>query len=311
MTIVVRLAALVAGFAQAQPGPGAPPGGPIPANIWGFLGALIAGGGLSAIIATIAKATGWFERRRQDSISERDTLIDHLQAKIVKLNETIDKANGQVMQEQTTFRELLDKERQEYDVHLESLRLENSRLSVKIARLEGELRVAYTTMSSRILGESVDNMVDVVITANQDGIIVAVSPAVTFLLQYMPEQLIGKPITVLIPERFRELHREGFARIVRENRAPDPMQVICSMALRRDGEEIPIDLKLAAWKNKDSSRWVYCAVLRRSWRDDPIAPIPPESTSSLATNPNSPPPPVVPVPPPGKSANPSDIDIQK
>jgi PAS domain S-box-containing protein len=53
---------------------------------------------------------------------------------------------------------------------------------------------------------------DTVVVADHDGRIAYVSWAVTDLLGQLPEDLVGEPLQVLMPERLRQGHGTGFAR---------------------------------------------------------------------------------------------------
>lgn len=93
----------------------------------------------------------------------------------------------------------------------------------------------------RLVVESVPNAV---VMTNQRGEIVFVNSQTERLFGYSREELIGRSIEILVPERSRKKHSEyrtGF------NRAPEarPMGVGRDLfALRKDGTEIPVEIGL-------------------------------------------------------------------
>ncbi|MGY1845771.1 MULTISPECIES: SpoIIE family protein phosphatase [unclassified Blastococcus] len=86
---------------------------------------------------------------------------------------------------------------------------------------------------------------DTVIVADGDGRIAYVSPAVETLLGHDPAALIGRPLQLLMPERLRHGHNEGFSRY----RATGEGKLVGATtqlpALHAAGHEVPVDLTLS------------------------------------------------------------------
>ena len=57
-----------------------------------------------------------------------------------------------------------------------------------------------------------EGLPDTVVVADREGRIAYVNPAVGVLLGHDPAVLIGQPLQVLMPARFRHFHHEGFSR---------------------------------------------------------------------------------------------------
>jgi len=85
------------------------------------------------------------------------------------------------------------------------------------------------------------------ISADRDGRIIYVNKRSEALFGYTADELLGQPLTVLIPERFRELHDRGVERFETAEEHPFLGQTVELTALRRDGLEFPIELSLASW----------------------------------------------------------------
>ncbi len=86
---------------------------------------------------------------------------------------------------------------------------------------------------------------DTVVVADGAGLIAYVNPAVTMLLGHRPEALIGQPLTVLMPERYRHGHGAGFARFRRTGEGKLVGATTQVPAQHVDGHEIAIDLTLS------------------------------------------------------------------
>ena len=85
----------------------------------------------------------------------------------------------------------------------------------------------------------------VVLVVDRSGTIVRANRRSEAVLGYRPDELVGQPIEVLVPDRFRGLHS-----MYRDSYAADPkMRPMGSglqlVAKRRDGSEFPVDISLA------------------------------------------------------------------
>ncbi|MGY1639995.1 PAS domain S-box protein [Geodermatophilus sp. SYSU D00703] len=86
---------------------------------------------------------------------------------------------------------------------------------------------------------------DAVAVADRDGCIAYANPAVRTLLGYGPEDLVGRSLTVLVPERLRMRHRAGSARYAATGVGTLVGATTQLPALHAAGHEVAIDLTLA------------------------------------------------------------------
>lgn len=75
--------------------------------------------------------------------------------------------------------------------------------------------------------------------------IVLVNPAVTRIFGYSAEELIGRPLTVLMPERFAAPHLAGMRRYVETGQRHVRWSGLELTAVRKTGEEFPVDISFA------------------------------------------------------------------
>ncbi len=113
-------------------------------------------------------------------------------------------------------------------------------------RKQGEEAVRESEARFRSVVESAT---DAIITADIQGNIISWNQSAQVIFGYTADEAVGRPVTILIPERFREAHRRGLE-LFRD--AADfcyvggrPLE-LCG--LRRDGSEFPLELSLAAWR---------------------------------------------------------------
>ncbi len=86
-----------------------------------------------------------------------------------------------------------------------------------------------------------------IITADSDGNILYMNPSAAQSFGVEGAQLVGQPLTVLMPERFRDLHRSGLARVAAGGSVRAIGQNLEMAALRSDGSEFPIEILLSVW----------------------------------------------------------------
>ena len=98
------------------------------------------------------------------------------------------------------------------------------------------------------LGSLFETMRDGIVVADaKEGLILLWNPAASQIFGYAKEEVLGKPIEALMPERMREMHRAGLARFARTDQGPyiDSHKPVELPAIHKDGSEIAIELTLS------------------------------------------------------------------
>ncbi|HUF74845.1 MAG TPA: PAS domain S-box protein [Longimicrobiales bacterium] len=97
---------------------------------------------------------------------------------------------------------------------------------------------------------------DAIVAADSEGAVTYANPAAERTFGWTSSELAGRPLTVLMPERFREAHRRGLARFrdTGESRVLGP--VVELVGLRKDGTEFPVELSLGSWKDERGPAFV-------------------------------------------------------
>lgn len=101
---------------------------------------------------------------------------------------------------------------------------------------------------------------DAIVVADEHGYIVSWNTAASTMFQYSPAEVLGKPLTILMPMRYREAHEMGIERMRTTGQSKLMGTVITLQGLRKDRREFPIELSLATWKSGDGS--FYCGIIR-------------------------------------------------
>ena len=111
-----------------------------------------------------------------------------------------------------------------------------------------------------LLGKVLESAPDTVVIVDGEGLVLFASRQITALAGYLPEELLGRPIELLMPERFRKahlLHRGSYGR----NAHTRPMGVDLELfALHKDGRELPVEISLSPIR--DEGRLLIAAAIR-------------------------------------------------
>jgi PAS domain S-box-containing protein len=101
---------------------------------------------------------------------------------------------------------------------------------------------------------------DATVTVDQGGRILLANARVEGLLGYSPEEVVGRPVEMLVPERLRDLHRadrDAFAARPQTRQMGVGLEL---MARRKDGHELPVEISLSPIRLAD--QLVVVAALR-------------------------------------------------
>jgi len=126
---------------------------------------------------------------------------------------------------------------------IESIRDITKRKNVEFALKKSEERF-------RAVAESA---VDAIVTTDVDGNIIFFNNSLTEIFGYKEEELKGKPLTLLMPERFRKEYLNGLEEFKLYGKHIRVGKTLKTMGLKKDGNEFPFEMSLSAWKTGKES----------------------------------------------------------
>ncbi len=89
---------------------------------------------------------------------------------------------------------------------------------------------------------------DAMVSANGRGDIIYVNSAAQQVFGYSAEEVLGKPLTVLMPERMHDAHRRGLERFVSTGEARVIGKTVELAGRTKQGREFPLELSLSTWR---------------------------------------------------------------
>ncbi len=107
------------------------------------------------------------------------------------------------------------------------------------------VRVEQSLAGLRLLAEAARSAV---VTMDGDALIDSWNGAAERIFGWRSDEVLGKPVTVLMPERFHDLHRRGLARFGRTGERGVVGREVEMAGQRRDGTEFPMDIVVSGWQ---------------------------------------------------------------
>ena len=137
------------------------------------------------------------------------------------------------------------------------------RYAVERHRLVTELRARTKEALAgeeryRIVAEGAS---DAIVTIDEEGKIVFVNRATESIFGYSAAEVLGEPVTLLMPEELRERHRAGLRRYLRTGERGIPWQRV-ELAGRRKSGGHPIPLELSFGEFTSAGRHFFTSVIR-------------------------------------------------
>ena len=116
----------------------------------------------------------------------------------------------------------------------------NEKLQKEIAdRKQAEENLRSSEEKHRLVVETAG---DAVVSMDDNGTIQFANPATARIFGYDPTELVGRPLTVLMPLSMRTLHDRGFRRYLATGHRHINWQGTELTALRKDGQELPVEV---------------------------------------------------------------------
>jgi PAS domain S-box-containing protein len=106
----------------------------------------------------------------------------------------------------------------------------------------------------------VESSSDAIISIDSRGYIIAFNGGAEKIFGHTRRDVIGRPLNVIVPERFVRLHREGLSRVASGGHSHIIGTTIETFGLRSDGVEFPVELTLSEWKTKEGA--FFTGILR-------------------------------------------------
>jgi PAS domain S-box-containing protein len=136
------------------------------------------------------------------------------------------------------------------------------RRAVGVKRLSQEAAAAKRalTASERRFEEVVQAAPDAIILADGNGKVLSWNFAAERLFGYPTEDVLNRPLTMLMPERYRTAHQRALERVRTTGDLRLKGAIVTMHGLHKLGREFPIEMSLSSWTS-DGRRY-HCGIVR-------------------------------------------------
>ncbi|MBF0444422.1 MAG: PAS domain S-box protein [Magnetococcales bacterium] len=133
----------------------------------------------------------------------------------------------------------------------------NGTIQMALSKHEAELELRKNSDELILIANSVH---DAIITSNENGNILFWNAGAKQVFGYDESEVIGKPLTILMPKQFQSSHDAGIKRVAKSGHSKLAGQILELEAARKNGEIFPIEMSLSTWKTGKSC--YFAAVIR-------------------------------------------------
>lgn len=133
--------------------------------------------------------------------------------------------------------------------------VEARRLAIKMSHVEREL-MAKEAEFRHVVQAAPDGIV----LADGDGKIVSWNSAAERLFGYTVNEIVGLPLSTIMPTRYHEDHQRGLERVRATGESHLAGKIIELSGLRKNGEEFPVEISVNSWKL--GGQILSCGIIR-------------------------------------------------
>jgi PAS domain S-box-containing protein len=106
----------------------------------------------------------------------------------------------------------------------------------------------------------VETAIDAIITVDSNGRIIFWNQKAEAMFGYQAAEVMGQPVAVIMPERFRKAHQMGLNQAASSKKSKITGNILELVGLRKDASEFPLELSLANWETKEGV--FFTAIIR-------------------------------------------------
>ena len=103
---------------------------------------------------------------------------------------------------------------------------------------------------------------DAIIAADPEGRIVSWNPAAERIFGFTAHEALGQTLDLIIPERFRARHWDGYKQVMRTGQTKYGTEVLRVPARHKDGRPLSIAFTVALLFREDGDTEVIAAIVR-------------------------------------------------
>jgi len=116
-------------------------------------------------------------------------------------------------------------------------------------RTEEKMAVQALRDSENKFRSVIETAIDAVLSIDNRGTIILFNKSAEDIFGYSAREVMGRPVTVLMPERLHSAYNQGFIRYVSTAQSTIIGKIVEMVGRRKDGSEFPIEISLSSWRS--------------------------------------------------------------
>lgn len=137
----------------------------------------------------------------------------------------------------------------QHALEVKALRQKTAHMSGKLLASEGQLHAVLEAAP------------DAILIGDEEGHVLSWNLAAEKMFGYAAQEILGKPLTLLMPSRYHQAHRQGLERVRTTGETRMVGKTVELHAVRKDGTEFPIELSLSHSRSSGGGAF-YCGIIR-------------------------------------------------
>jgi two-component system cell cycle sensor histidine kinase/response regulator CckA len=110
-------------------------------------------------------------------------------------------------------------------------------------------------------GNLIETAKDAIVGINEKGIISIWNQSAEKVFGYSESEIIGQPVTTIIPGRYRKQHAAGMKKFIKTGEFKNLDRTLDVFGITKEGVEVPIEMSLTAQK-VENERYLFTAIIR-------------------------------------------------
>ena len=119
-----------------------------------------------------------------------------------------------------------------------------------------------SNISSELIAQIIQNAQEAIIYANRAGLIQLWNTGAESMFGYTAEEALGKNLDLIIPERQRQRHWEGYEKVMATGETRYGKELLAVPALHKDGTRISLEFSIVLVRDDTGSPQGVAAIMR-------------------------------------------------
>lgn len=113
-----------------------------------------------------------------------------------------------------------------------------------------------------IYKQIIENSQDAILFADRDGIVNLWNVGAEAIFGYKAEEIQGKNLDLIIPEKLRQRHWEGYQRVMKTGETRYGKELLKVPAIRKDGRTISVEFTILLVRNRQNEIIGTASIIR-------------------------------------------------